>query len=114
MKAEGLVRPQAGVKPLLISGLYNNPEGVTDHSVTPSGLLCVSPIPGAPPPAVVFSPLQGLISSATLKVGNFGHRSSIYFVVAVTFLDVPPEMVAPVVYEPFQRLVSGLLMLVLP
>ena len=41
-------------------------------------------------------------------------KDSDYFVVAVTLLDVPPEMVAPVVYEPFQREDSGLLMLVLP
>ena len=45
---------------------------------------------------------------------DYSQKDSVYFVVGVTLLDVPPEMVAPVVYEPFQMEVSGLLMLVLP
>ena len=66
LKAEGLVRPQAGVKPLQISILCKNPEGVTEWSATPSGLLCLSPLPGVTPPAVFLLPLRGLALAVTV------------------------------------------------
>ena len=43
LKAEGQVRPQAGVKPLLIKGRNKNPEGVTEWPALPSGLSYMPP-----------------------------------------------------------------------